>query len=63
LNQGVTFTVYSDARGTEKIMPLDLMPRIITSQEWQHVEDGVIQRLTALNLFYKMFTVHKERKG
>ncbi len=51
LNQGVTFTVYSDARGTEKIFPFDLIPRIITAREWQHIEDGVVQRLTALNLF------------
>ena len=51
LNQGVTFTVYSDARGTEKIFPLDLIPRVITASEWQHVEDGIVQRLTALNLF------------
>jgi len=51
LNQGVTFTVYSDARGTEKIFPLDLIPRMITAREWQHIEDGIVQRLTALNLF------------
>lgn len=51
LNQGVTFTVYSDARGTEKIFPFDLMPRILTSKEWRHIEAGVIQRMTALNLF------------
>jgi len=53
LNQGVTFTVYSDARGTEKIFPLDLIPRMITAREWQHIEDGIVQRLTALNLFLK----------
>ena len=51
LNQGVTFTVYSDARGTEKIFPFDLMPRILSSREWQHIEAGVVQRMTALNLF------------
>jgi len=51
LNQGVTFTVYSDARGTEKIFPFDLIPRILTAREWQHIEDGIVQRLTALNLF------------
>jgi len=37
LNQGVTFTVYSDARGTEKIFPFDLMPRIIEAHEWQKI--------------------------
>ena len=51
LNQGVTFTVYSDARGTEKIFPFDLMPRILTGAEWRHIEAGVVQRMTALNLF------------
>jgi len=51
LNQGVTFTVYSDARGTEKIFPFDMMPRILTSREWQRIEAGVVQRMNALNLF------------
>jgi uncharacterized circularly permuted ATP-grasp superfamily protein len=51
LNQGVTFTVYSDARGTEKIFPFDLMPRIITDSEWSVIEAGVAQRMMALNLF------------
>jgi uncharacterized circularly permuted ATP-grasp superfamily protein len=51
LNQGVTFTVYSDARGTEKIFPFDLMPRIITDREWSAIEAGVTQRMVALNLF------------
>ena len=51
LNQGVTFTVYSDARGTEKIFPFGLIPRILTAHEWQRIEDGIVQRLTALNLF------------
>jgi len=51
LNQGITFTVYSDVRGTEKIFPFDLIPRIITAKEWRHVETGVQQRLHALNLF------------
>ena len=51
LNQGVTFTVYSDARGTEKIFPFDLMPRILTDAEWSVIEAGVAQRMTALNLF------------
>ena len=51
LHQGVTFTVYSDARGTERIFPYDLLPRIITAAEWETVERGLIQRITALNLF------------
>ena len=51
LHQGVTFTVYSDAQGTERIFPYDLLPRIITASEWETVERGLIQRITALNLF------------
>lgn len=51
LNQGVTFTVYSDARGTEKIFPYDLMPRMIRADEWAHIEAGIVQRVTAMNLF------------
>ena len=50
-NQGVTFTVYSDEAGTEKIFPFDLLPRIIPVAEWRHIEQGLIQRITALNLF------------
>jgi uncharacterized circularly permuted ATP-grasp superfamily protein len=51
LNQGITFTVYSDDRGTERIMPFDAIPRIIPEDEWQKVERGLVQRITALNLF------------
>ncbi|HEV7868692.1 MAG TPA: circularly permuted type 2 ATP-grasp protein [Chthoniobacteraceae bacterium] len=51
LNQGITFTVYSDTQGTERIMPFDLIPRIIPRDEWDHVERGLIQRIQALNLF------------
>jgi uncharacterized circularly permuted ATP-grasp superfamily protein len=50
-NQGITFTVYSDASGVEKIFPFDLIPRIIPASEWTTIEAGLIQRLTALNLF------------
>jgi uncharacterized circularly permuted ATP-grasp superfamily protein len=50
-NQGITFTVYGDQRGVEKIFPFDLIPRIIPADEWQTIERGLIQRITALNLF------------
>ena len=53
LHQGVTFTVYGDEQGTERIFPYDLLPRIITAREWDTIERGLIQRLTALNLFLK----------
>src|SRR5438552_18992294 len=51
LNQGITFTVYSDKRGTERIFPFDLVPRIIPAGEWKIIEAGLVQRITALNLF------------
>jgi uncharacterized circularly permuted ATP-grasp superfamily protein len=51
LRQGVTFTVYSDAQGTERIFPFDLIPRIISADEWKKIERGLEQRITALNLF------------
>src|SRR5271170_7476669 len=50
-NQGITFTVYKDQAGVEKIFPFDLIPRIIPANEWDHIERGLIQRITALNLF------------
>lgn len=52
MNQGITFTVYSDNnQGIERIFPFDIIPRIITKAEWSEVETGIKQRLKALNLF------------
>jgi uncharacterized circularly permuted ATP-grasp superfamily protein len=51
LSQGVTFNVYHDGEGTERIFPFDLIPRIIPAREWEMVERGLAQRITALNLF------------
>ncbi len=51
IRQGVTFTVYGDKEGTERIFPFDLMPRIIPRREWERVEQGLVQRITALNHF------------
>lgn len=51
MNQGITFTVYADNKGIERIFPFDMLPRIITRTEWSHVESGIKQRLRALNLF------------
>ena len=51
LQGGVTFSVYSDNRGVEKIFPFDLIPRVIPGEEWVAVERGLVQRLRALNLF------------
>lgn len=53
MNQGITFTVYSDNAGIERIFPFDIIPRIITASEWDVIERGIKQRLKALNLFLK----------
>src|SRR5580693_6377561 len=52
-NQGITFTVYGSDKGTERIFPHDLLPRIITAAEWETIERGLTQRITALNLFLR----------
>jgi len=52
LHQGVTFTVYSDTvQGTERIFPFDPIPRLIPATEWDLIERGLTQRITALNRF------------
>ena len=48
---GITFNVYGDTQGRERIIPFDIVPRIIANEEWQHLERGLKQRITALNLF------------
>lgn len=53
MNQGITFTVYSDDAGIERIFPFDIIPRILTGAEWDHIQSGITQRLRALNLFLK----------
>jgi len=57
---GVTFTVYNDDQGTERIFPFDLVPRVIPDSEWQRIEKGLIQRITALNLF--LHDIYHEQK-
>ncbi|MDR2863929.1 MAG: circularly permuted type 2 ATP-grasp protein [Puniceicoccales bacterium] len=51
LRQGITFNVYGDSQGMERVFPFDLTPRIIPAVEWERIEAGLIQRITALNLF------------
>jgi len=51
IDQGVTFTVYGEKEGVERIFPFDFVPRIIPAAEWKRVESGLVQRVTALNLF------------
>jgi len=51
LNQGITFQVYGESETKEMVFPFDLFPRIISANEWQHLETGALQRSKALNLF------------
>ncbi|MDE0355148.1 MAG: circularly permuted type 2 ATP-grasp protein [Deltaproteobacteria bacterium] len=53
LHEGITFTVLDAERVTEQIIPIDCVPRVLTAAEWEHIERGLKQRLTALNLFLK----------
>src|ERR1700733_10623804 len=66
LLQGITFTVYSDGRGTERLFPFDLIPRILPQSEWARIESGLSQRVVALNLFlqdvYGKQLILKDRK-
>ena len=60
LRQGITFNVYGDSAGTEKIFPFDLLPRVIPAKEWEMLERGLAQRITALNLF--LHDIYHEQK-
>ncbi|HEY5724566.1 MAG TPA: circularly permuted type 2 ATP-grasp protein, partial [Methylomirabilota bacterium] len=51
MNQGITFTVYGEKEGLERIFPFDFVPRIIPAAEWKLIQDGLVQRITTLNLF------------
>src|SRR5580704_7656573 len=51
LNMGITFNVYGDSAGTERIFPFDLVPRIVAAAEWNWIERGLKQRIRALKLF------------
>ncbi|PSR13536.1 MAG: hypothetical protein DA408_13205 [Bacteroidetes bacterium] len=51
LSMGMTFNVYNDNQGVERILHLDIIPRIISSEDWERLERGLRQRIVALNLF------------
>ncbi len=50
-NLGITFTVYSQKDAIDRILPFDVLPRVISAREWAVLEEGLVQRLTAMNLF------------
>ena len=51
VQMGITFNVYGEAAGTERIFPFDLIPRIVPASEWDRIERGLKQRIRALNAF------------
>jgi uncharacterized circularly permuted ATP-grasp superfamily protein len=53
LDLGITFTVYTDRDAIDRILPFDIIPRVIEAGEWDGIERGVIQRVSALNLFLR----------
>jgi len=60
LNMGITFNAYGQEGGTERIFPFDIIPRIVPASEWERIERGLAQRITALNLFID--DVYHERR-
>ncbi len=60
LNRGITYALYNENESVEQIFPFDLIPRIISAEEWDMIERGVIQRNRALNLFIS--DVYNEEK-
>ncbi|SIT17243.1 circularly permuted type 2 ATP-grasp protein [Insolitispirillum peregrinum] len=50
-NLGITFTVYTERNAIDRILPFDVIPRVLTPGEWQNLEEGVVQRVAAINLF------------
>ncbi|MDO9419280.1 MAG: circularly permuted type 2 ATP-grasp protein [Herminiimonas sp.] len=48
---GITFAVYGNEAGTERVIPFDIIPRMITAKEWAHMEAGLVQRVRTLNMF------------
>jgi uncharacterized circularly permuted ATP-grasp superfamily protein len=51
VNLGITFNVYSDGAGVERVLPFDIIPRVVQASEWETIEKGLRQRIYALNLF------------
>ena len=49
-NLGITFTVYSEKDAIDRILPFDVIPRVLSADDWRHIESGVVQRVSAINL-------------
>ncbi|GAB6051710.1 circularly permuted type 2 ATP-grasp protein [Magnetospira thiophila] len=59
-NLGITFTVYSDAQSIDRILPFDVIPRVLSAKDWSTIESGVRQRIAAINLF--LHDIYHDRK-
>jgi len=59
-NLGITFTLYSGATSIDRILPFDVIPRVLSPADWATIESGVVQRITALNLF--LHDIYHDRK-
>src|SRR5436309_13674094 len=62
-NLGITFTIYSEAKTIDRILPFDVLPRILSAEEWRHIEGGIIQRITALNILLDDIRSEERRVG
>ena len=59
-NLGITFTVYSDRDAIDRVLPFDVLPRVLSKDDWQHIESGCVQRVAALNRF--LYDIYHEQK-
>lgn len=57
---GITFAVYGDSTAAERLIPFDIIPRIISAAEWRHLTAGIVQRVKALNAF--MYDVYHDQE-
>jgi uncharacterized circularly permuted ATP-grasp superfamily protein len=58
-NLGITFTVYDDRNAIDRVLPFDVIPRVLSPEDWQHIERGCVQRVAALNQF--LFDVYHDQ--
>jgi len=59
-NLGITFTVYSDRDAIDRVLPFDVIPRVLSRDDWQHIEAGCVQRVAALNRF--LYDIYHEKR-
>ena len=59
---GITFNVYGEDEAEERLIPFDFVPRIIEKKEWDFVKSGIVQRLTAINMFLKDIYYHQKNR-